>query len=103
MKIPMKKKDAISEETFAHSVNLNAALTVQFARVREVLGGYSSAELLEILVQQAVDSYYDGKMPRKDLLPKRLIAPVMKADKQELKQSLMVIEDEQNENFGSPY
>lgn len=67
-----KKKNGGSNETIAHSVNLSPEITKRFARVKEVLGGYSNQELLEILVMKAIEAYDDGKDPSPDMLPKKL-------------------------------
>lgn len=68
--IPKKDRAGIGDELFNHQARLNAEKTLKFARVREILGGYSSAELIEILVDKAIEEYDDGKVPNPALLPK---------------------------------
>jgi hypothetical protein len=65
-----KKVNSISNEVHNHQVRLDDTKTAKFARVREVLGGYSQQELLEILVDKAIEAYYDGKEPMMDSLPR---------------------------------
>jgi len=72
LNIPKKKNNKIGEELFNHQTRIDGDKTVKFARVREVLGGYSSAELLEILIDVAIEKYYDGNKPNNNLLPKQL-------------------------------
>lgn len=67
-----KKKSNGSDEAFQHAVVLSAEKTVRFARVREVLGGYSNQELLELLVDKAIESYDDGVAPQPETLPRKL-------------------------------
>lgn len=68
--IPKKGENKKGEELFNHQVRLTAEKTKKFARVRELLGGYSSAELIEILVDKAIEMYNDEQEPNPDLLPK---------------------------------
>lgn len=70
--IPKKRNNGSTSETIAHSVNLSPELTIRFARVKEILGGYSNQELLEILVKKAIEAYDDGEEPSPDMLPKKL-------------------------------
>lgn len=70
--IPKKGENKKGEELFNHQVRLTGFKTKKLARVREVLGGYSVAELLEVLVDIAIENYDDGKEPNKELLPKGL-------------------------------
>ncbi len=72
MKLNIPKKNRSTSEGFNHQVRLNEEKTIKFARVREVLGGYSNQELLEILVDKAIESYYDEKQPDIKFLPKDL-------------------------------
>lgn len=72
MKLNIPKKKNHGSEVVNHSTNLNAEKTIKFARVKEVLGGYSNQEILEILVDAAIESYYDGKEPKAENLPKKL-------------------------------
>jgi hypothetical protein len=67
-----KKKSSISDDTFQHAVVLDAEKSLKFARVREVLGGYSNQELLELLVDKAIESYDDGQAPDPSNLPRKL-------------------------------
>jgi hypothetical protein len=67
-----KKKNGNSSDAIAHTVNLGHDMTIRFARVKEVLGGYSNQEILEILVEKAIEAYDDGKDPSVDMLPKKL-------------------------------
>lgn len=66
------RKETSREENFRHSVNLTPEQTIQFARVKEMLGGYSNQELLEILVNMAIEKYDDGCYPDEFFLPERL-------------------------------
>lgn len=68
--IPMKETSR--EEIFRHTVNLTPEQTIQFARVKEVLGGYSNQEILAILVDMAIKKYDDGRNPDGFFLPDRL-------------------------------
>jgi hypothetical protein len=68
--IPKKGRVSAGEDMFNHQARISADKTAKFARVREILGGYSAAELLEILIDKAVDAYYDGVAANPDLLPK---------------------------------
>jgi hypothetical protein len=71
--IPKKGDNNRGEEMFNHQVRLNGKKTERFARVREILGGYSGQELLEILVDEAIRLYDDGnKVEDRDMLPKGL-------------------------------
>lgn len=71
LNIPTKGRGAVvGEELFNHQVRMNAKKTERFARVREVLGGYSGAELLEILVDAAIQQYDDNQPVNPKLLPK---------------------------------
>lgn len=73
LNIPKKGNNKKGEELFNHQVRLNGEKTIKLTRVREVLGGYSSAELLEILVDFAIEKYYDEKpIEDKSMLPKNL-------------------------------
>jgi hypothetical protein len=72
LNIPKKGENKKGEELFNHQVRLTGDKTKKFTRVREILGGYSSSELLEILVDFAIEKYDDGQEPNKDLLPKNL-------------------------------
>lgn len=72
LEIPVKGRGGNNEELFNHQVRLNGDKTKKFARVREVLGGYSTAELLEILVDRVIEAYDDGKEPNPSLLPKQM-------------------------------
>jgi hypothetical protein len=72
MKIPEKRHDYFEEETFAYSFSLNVRKSVHFARVKEILGGYSNQEIFNILVDMAIDEYYDGQLPKNSSLPKKL-------------------------------
>jgi len=67
-----KKSPRSSHETvtYNHQIRLGVEKTKRFARVREILGGYSSAELLEILIDKAIENYDDGEEPNKKYLPK---------------------------------
>jgi hypothetical protein len=75
LNIPKKGSNKKGEELYNHQVRMVADKAIKFARVREVLGGYSAAELLEILVDMAIEEYYDGNNPNPDLLPKGLELP----------------------------
>lgn len=70
LNIPKKNDNKRGEELFNHQVRLSKDKTEKFTRCREVLGGYSSAELLEILVDMAIKEYDDGNAPSPKLLPK---------------------------------
>jgi hypothetical protein len=72
LNIPKKGENKKGEELFNHQVRLTEAKTKKLARVREVLGGYSTAELLEILIDLAIENYDDGQEPSSDMLPKQL-------------------------------
>lgn len=72
LEIPKKGENKKGEELFNHQARLTAEKTKKFARVREILGGYSSAELLEILVDKVIETYHDNKEPNPELLPKQL-------------------------------
>lgn len=72
LNIPKKKQTTIGEDTFQHAVVIDAEKTLRFARVRELLGGYSNQEILEILITEAIKSYDDGNAPDVTLLPKKL-------------------------------
>ena len=72
LNIPKKTNNKTGEELFNHQARLDGEKTIKFTRVREILGGYSTAELLEILIDKAIESYYDGEEPNKDMLPKQL-------------------------------
>lgn len=67
-----KKKTSFSDDTFQHAVVLDAEKTLKFARVREILGGYSNQELLELLVDKAIEGYDDGVAPHPNSLPRKL-------------------------------
>lgn len=70
LNIPKKGENKKGEELFNHQCRMTAEKTKKFARIREILGGYSAAELLEILVDMAIEEYYDNAEPNPDLLPK---------------------------------
>jgi hypothetical protein len=72
LNIPKKGENKKGEELFNHQVRLTEAKTKKLARVREVLCGYSTAELLEILIDLAIENYDDGQEPSSDMLPKQL-------------------------------
>jgi hypothetical protein len=72
LNIPKKGENKKGEELYNHQARLTADKTKKFARVREILGGYSSAELLEILVDMSIEQYYDNKDPQQEMLPKGL-------------------------------
>lgn len=72
MKIPKKSELKAGAELFNHQVRITEAKTKKLARVREVLGGYSTAELLEILIDMSIENYYDGENPDPKFLPKQL-------------------------------
>lgn len=69
--IPKKNSDG-SNGIFNHQVRLNEDKTRKFARVREVLNGYTTNELLEILVDNVIEKYYDGIPSSEKYLPKGL-------------------------------
>lgn len=68
--IPRKSENV--SEVYAHSTNINPEKTIKFARVKEILGGYTNQEILELLIDNAIEAYYDGKDPSSDMLPKKL-------------------------------
>jgi hypothetical protein len=70
LEIPQKGRAGVGDELFNHQARLNPFKTARFARVRQILGGYSSAELLEILIDKAIEAYDDGQKPNPALLPK---------------------------------
>jgi hypothetical protein len=72
LNIPKKNNRKVGEELFNHQARINETKTKRFARVREILGGYSSAELLEVLIDMAIEKYDDGENPNPSLLPKQL-------------------------------
>lgn len=72
LNIPKKNSNKQGVELFNHQCRLNEEKTKKFTRVREILGGYSSAELLEILIDKAIETYDDGQEPDFRLLPKQL-------------------------------
>jgi hypothetical protein len=87
LNIPKKGANKKGEELFNHQVRLTGEKTIKFARVREVLGGYSAAELLEILVDMAIEQYNDGTNPNPDLLPKGLELPKPEIKEEEAEQN----------------
>jgi hypothetical protein len=72
LNIPKKSNRVSTDEAFNHQVRLNAEKTIRLARVREVLGGYSAQEILEILVDMAIQNYDDNINPENRMLPKQL-------------------------------
>lgn len=73
LSIPKKGENKKGEELFNHQVRMTGDKTKKFTRVREILGGYSAAELLEILVDKAIEAYYDGEdIKEEGMLPKQL-------------------------------
>lgn len=73
LKIP-KKNSKNGKELYNHQVRLDSHKTERFTRVREILGGYSSSELIEILVDRAISAYDDGKeVENKKMLPKNFM------------------------------
>jgi len=70
MNIPKKNRSNVNDVSFNHQTRLDSDKTLKFARVREILGGYSVAELLEILVDNAIKEYDDGQTPNEKYLPK---------------------------------
>ena len=73
LSIPKKGENKKGEELFNHQARITGEKTKKFARVREILGGYSTAELLEILIDMSIEQYDDGAEPSADLLPKNLV------------------------------
>jgi hypothetical protein len=68
-----KVKNTSNSQLFNHQARLNVEQTKKFTRVREILGGYTSAELVEKLIEKAIEEYYDGaEIENKELLPKDL-------------------------------
>lgn len=72
LNIPKKSNRVSTDESFNHQVRLSAEKTIKLARVREILGGYSAQEILEILVDLAINEYNDGVEPKGKMLPKQL-------------------------------
>ena len=72
--IPKKGTATVGDELFNHQARLNGEKTIKFARVREILGGYNTAEMMELLIDKAIEAYDDGVTPNQDLLPKNLKA-----------------------------
>lgn len=72
LNIPKKDRTKFNETTYNHQARLNEDKTVKFARVREILGGYSNQEILEILIDKAIETYYDGEDVNLQYLPKEL-------------------------------
>jgi len=67
-----KKKSPITDEVFQHATNISAEKTIKFARVKEILGGYTTSELIELLIDEAIKEYDDGIAPDPNGLPKKL-------------------------------
>lgn len=72
LNIPKKSSRPSVDEAFNHQVRLSAEKAIQFARVREILGGYSGQEMLELLVDMSIKNYDDGVLPSNKTLPKIL-------------------------------
>lgn len=72
LNIPKKTRSGNSKVLINHQVRLNEEKTRKLARVREILGGYSNNELLEILVDYAINEYDDGQEANEKFLPKEL-------------------------------
>lgn len=72
LNIPKKGEVKAGADLYNHQVRITEVKTKKFARVREVLGGYSTAELLEILIDAAIEQYDDGTAPNPKFLPKYL-------------------------------
>lgn len=72
LNIPKKSGRVSNDEAFNHQVRLSAEKTIKLARVREVLGGYSIQEILEILIDLAIKNYDDGLEPNSKMLPRQL-------------------------------
>lgn len=71
LEIPKKNSGVVKgEQLYNHQARLTKEKTERFARVREILGGYNTSELLEILIDQAIEAYDDGQKPHPDMMPR---------------------------------
>ncbi len=84
LNIPKKNAGGITGEMHNFQARLDDVKAIKFGRVREVLGGYSVQEILEILVDKAIEAYDDGEIPHKDYLPKSIANKMDREDIQKL-------------------